>query len=92
MAFKIKQSGVTLKKVLRERTSVRDPSKVVPVYESVVYSQGDIVQDGDIAPIHIEEYDNSNGNIRELIERVEQKKTTAAKRSTTRKKSTKKQD
>lgn len=92
MAYKVKKTGATLKKLVTERTSNRDPSVKVPIYEEKVYFEGDIVQDEDIAEIHKRQLDAGEGNIGELIERVEEtaKKSTPKKRST--KKSTTKQD
>ncbi len=77
MPYKVKQTGATLKKLVKESASNRGGDRKVPIYEQTVYFEGDIVEDEDIAPIHVEQYDAGEGNIRELIERVTTKKKSA---------------
>jgi len=77
MPYKVKQDGATLKKLHKEVASNKDKTVKVPIYRETVYFEGDIVEDEDIAPIHVEQYDAEEGNIRELIERVTNKKKSA---------------
>lgn len=77
MPYKVKQDGATLKKLVKISKSNRDKDREVPIYDETVYFEGDIVEDEEIAPIHVEQYDANTGNIRELIERVTTKKKSA---------------
>jgi hypothetical protein len=73
--FEVKQDGATLKQLVSERTSFRDQNKKVPVYRQRVYLKGDKISEDVLAPIHIEQYENDEGNIRDLIKRVGSGKT-----------------
>lgn len=82
MAYKVKQNGATLKKLATQKKSNRDPEQLVPLYDERVYFEGDIIDDDDLAEIHVRQYDANEGNIRELIERVEKKTARKPRKST----------
>lgn len=93
MAYKVKVDGATIPKQVGVKVNkvprvvrANDGPVDVPVYRTSVYLAGDVIEDDDVAPIVIEQYDNGDEHIRSLIERVgvsSEKK--AAKKSSSKK-------
>jgi hypothetical protein len=82
MAYKVLKDGATLQKLDGFKTSLSKTSnEKFPVKKSTVYRKDDVIQDGDIAPNIIDNYDNDVGNIRDLIEKIAGEKTGVKKAS-----------
>jgi len=98
-SYKIKKDGTTLLKLVSVKESRRNKGVEVPTYKAKVYLENDVVAEGDLAPIHIQQYDDNYGDIREKIERIggqkAEKKSEPAKKQQPKKKelaSSKKED
>lgn len=71
--FKVIKDQVTLPKFISERTSVKDPKKKVPLYEHIVYSVGDVVDEDDLAPVVIKRFNEGDERTLTQIEKVPEK-------------------
>ena len=82
MPYKVLKDGATIHKVIGERTSLSKTSdETFLKKKAIVYREGDVIPDEDIASNVINDYENEVGSIRDLIEKIadEEKKSSPSK-------------
>lgn len=88
MAYKVKVDGTTIPKQIGEKINrvgrvarAKGGEVTIPIYRTNVYLEGDVIEDEDVAPVIVKQYDDGDKHIRSLIERVGgQKKKSSTKK------------